>query len=101
MSTLHLPEDRKLTHLQRAYKVFVRMKPQPISARTLAALMCIEIGTAYNYVKRLKAAGCILECADSRKAPVYELVANAAMPAGDRRGRKRRASAELATTGLV
>jgi hypothetical protein len=94
MSTLHLP-DRKLTHLQRAYRVFERMR-QPISARTLAALMSIEIGAAYNYVKRLKEAGCIEGSGGTHKAPLYALVENAQMPAGDTRGRKPRVRVETA-----
>jgi hypothetical protein len=90
VSTLHLPEDRRLTHLQRAFKVFVRMSPEPISARTLAALMSIEIGAAYNYVKRLKAVKCIAEAGGSGKVPLYGVCEGATMPADDSRGRKRR-----------
>jgi hypothetical protein len=89
MSTLRLP-DRKHTHLQRAYRIFERMQPQLISARTLAALMITEIPSAYNYIKRLKALGCIEQKGGTGRVPLYGLVNNATMPAGDTRGRKRR-----------
>jgi hypothetical protein len=80
----------RLTHLQRAYKVFEQMAPQLLSGRALAALMMINVSTAYDYVDRLKKAGCIEVQGGSGKIPEYGLVAGARMPAGDTRGRKPR-----------
>jgi hypothetical protein len=97
MSTLGLPEKRHYTHLQRAYRVFERMGAQLLGARTLAALMQVEIETAYNYIKRLRAAGCIAVRGGTGKVPLYGLVVNdqgeviAKMPPDDGRGRPPRA----------
>jgi hypothetical protein len=91
VSTLSLPNSKKrLTHLQRAYKVFERMQPQLFSARSLAAVMAIDVTTAYNYIKRLKALHCIEQQGGSGKIPLYGLRAGATMPADDSRGRKPR-----------
>lgn len=86
--------DQRLTHLQRAYKVFEQMQPQLISGRGLAALMMISVGTAYDYVDRLKKLGCIEVKGGTGKVPEYGLRENATMPAGDRRGRKPKATKE-------
>lgn len=90
MSTLHLPRKKGQTHLQRAFQVFQRMHPQPIGARTLAALMSIEVSVAYNYIKRLKAAKCIEERGGSGKIPAYGIKDGAERPADDSRGGARR-----------
>lgn len=89
MATLHLPGAERLTHLQRAFRVFQRMR-QPLSARGLAALMQVHVGVAYCYVKRLKECGCIEESGGTGKVPQYALKPGATLPAGDRRGRKPR-----------
>jgi biotin operon repressor len=78
----------RLTHLQRAYKVFEQMQPQLLSGRTLAALMTISVKTAYNYIDRLKKGNCIEAKGGSGKVPQYALKEGATMPAGDTRGRK-------------
>ena len=78
------------TYLQRAYREFLRVHPDPLSPRSLAALMRIEIESAYAYVKRLKALNVIrpvLHC--NPRFPEYELVPGTAGPAADARGRKR------------
>lgn len=78
------------THLQRAYQEFLRVKPDPLSPRSLAALMRIEIDSAYAYVKRLKALGVIRQIANCNpRFPEYELVPGTAGPPADARGRKR------------
>jgi hypothetical protein len=82
--------SRRHTHLQRAYKIFESMNPQLLSARQLAALMCTWPNIAYKYIERLKRANCIQEKGGSGKVPLYGLAENAAMPAGDSRGRKRK-----------
>jgi hypothetical protein len=89
MATLRLPGAERYTHLQRAFKVFERMR-QPLSARALAALMQVHVEAAYDYVKRLKESGCIEECGGTGKVPAYTIKPGASMPAGDRRGRKPR-----------
>jgi hypothetical protein len=81
-------QSERLTHLQRAYKVFEQMGAQLLSARALAALMMIPVPTAYDYIDRLKKARCIQEKGRNGKVPVYGLAADAKMPAGDSRGRK-------------
>ena len=81
--------DRPLTHLHRAYREFLRMKPDPLTPRSLAALMRIEIDSAYDYVARLKSCGVIrptLHC--NPKRPEYELVPGTAGPPADRRGKR-------------
>lgn len=78
------------THLQRAYKVFEQMAPQLLSGRALAALMMINVSTAYDYIDRLKKARCIEVQGGTGKVPEYGLVKGAQMPAGDTRGRKPR-----------
>jgi hypothetical protein len=78
------------THLQRAYKVFEQMAPQLLSGRGLAALMMINVSTAYDYIDRLKKAGCIEVKGGTGKVPEYGLAKDAKMPAGDTRGRKPR-----------
>lgn len=83
-------DPRRLTHLQRAYKVFENMASQVLSARALAALMTIEVSTAYDYIKRLKEAKCIEVKGGTGKIPGYGLIAGATMPAGDTRGRKKK-----------
>lgn len=83
------PKDR-LMHLQRAYKVFENMTPQLLSGRALAALMTIQVATAYNYIQRLRRAKCIEVKGGTGKVPMYGLAEGATMPAGDSRGRKPR-----------
>jgi hypothetical protein len=90
MSTLSLPNRERRTHLQRAYRVFERVKPQLLSARALAAVMSIEVPVAYNYIKRLKALGCIRQQGGNARTPLYGLAEGATMPADDARGRKPR-----------
>lgn len=85
-----MANNPRLTHLQRAYKIFENMAPQLLSGRALAALMSIQVATAYDYIDRLKKAKCINAQGGSGKVPEYGLVAGAAMPAGDSRGRKPR-----------
>lgn len=97
-------DPRRLTHLQRAYKIFERMAPQLLSGRALAALMTVRVSTAYDYIKRLKGANCIEPKGGSGKIPTYGLKDGAAMPAGDARGRKKKHHSvvvddDLATTG--
>ena len=89
MSTLGLPQRQRLTHLQRAYKVFERMPGQYLSGRALAALMQCEVPTAYNYIKRLKDAKCIEVKGGTGRVPTYGLVEGAKMPPDDARGGKR------------
>jgi biotin operon repressor len=86
--------EPRLTHIQRAYKIFDQMQPQLISGRGLAALMMISVSTAYDYIDRLKKLGCIEVKGGSGKVPEYGLVKDATMPAGDRRGRKPKARCE-------
>lgn len=83
-------DPRRLTHLQRAFKIFENMAPQILSGRALAALMTINVSTAYDYIKRLKRAHCIEVKGGSGKIPEYGLSAGAVMPAGDTRGRKKK-----------
>lgn len=83
-------DPRPLTHLQRAYREFLRVHPDPLSPRSLAALMRTEITAAYDYVKRLKVHNVIrpiLHC--NPRFPQYELVPGTAGPPDDSRGRKR------------
>lgn len=78
-----------LTHLHRAYREFLRLAPDPLTPRDLAALMRIEVSSAYKYVARLKAHGVIrptLHCSPAR--PTYELVPGTAGPPEDRRGKR-------------
>lgn len=65
------------------------MHPDPLTPRSLAALMRIEISTAYDYLKRLKRHNVIrttLHCNPAR--PEYELVPGTAGPPEDRRGKR-------------
>lgn len=85
-----IDDARPPTHLQRAFSQFLRVAPDPLSPRALAALMRIETFVAYNYIARLKRAGCIRPVANSSyRFPEYEIVPGAQMPPGDGRGRKR------------
>ena len=95
MSTLTLPDNRKRTHLQRAYKVFERLNPQLLGPRALAAVMNIDVPVAYNYIKRLKALKCIEQKGGTKRFPLYGLAASAKMPADDSRGRKPRLLARV------
>jgi hypothetical protein len=89
MSTLHLPGRENLTHLQRAFRVFERMRGHLLSGRGLAALMQCEVPAAYHYIKRLKAAKIIERQGGSGKVPLYGLRDGATMPPGDARGGRR------------
>jgi hypothetical protein len=83
-------DPRPLTHLQRAYREFQRIHPDPLSPRALAALLRTEITAAYDYVKRLKAHNVIrvvLNC--NPRFPEYELVPGTSGPPNDTRGRRR------------
>lgn len=65
------------------------MHPDPLTPRSLAALMRTEVQSAYEYVKRLKRFGVIrpiLHC--NPRFPQYELVPGTAGPPEDRRGKR-------------
>lgn len=76
--------ERCSTHLERAFKVFQSLHPQPLSARDLAVRMFVDPSVAYNYVKRLRDEGCITAVPGSGKSPLYKLV-EGAVPPPDRR----------------
>lgn len=79
-----------LTHLQRAYREFLRVAPDPLSPRSLAALMRTEPEVAYNYIARLKRLNIIQPIEHcNRRFPEYALVPGAEPPPEDSRGRKR------------
>ena len=82
-------DARPRTHLERAFRVFVKMRPQTLTARALAMLMGVEVSCAYNYIARLKRAGCICIAGGDGRFPEYAVVDLASTPPPDRRGRRR------------
>lgn len=90
MEGLSMQRDHRLTHLQRAFQVVERTHPQPIAAADLATLMATDLGCAYEYIRRLKVAGCIESIGRMGRRPVYGLTNGATMPPDDGRGGARR-----------
>jgi hypothetical protein len=84
-------DNAPATHLQRAFKVFQKMHPQPGGPRDLADWLAVEIASAYDYVKRLKELGCIERTGGTDARPLYGLTREAlegtASPPADGRGR--------------
>jgi hypothetical protein len=66
------------------------MSPNPMTAAYLALVMAIDVASAYDYIARLKAHGCIERIVRFGRRPGYVLIEGVAMPADDRRGRPRR-----------
>lgn len=65
------------------------MHPDPLTPRSLAALMRTEVQSAYNYIARLKAHKVIRPIVNcSFRNPQYELIPGTAGPPEDRRGRR-------------
>lgn len=79
---------RPATYLQRSFKAFVDAAPSPVSARGLAAMLRVEVGSAYNYIKRLKRMKKIEQIGGGSRSPTYKLVDGATRPPDDARGRK-------------
>lgn len=78
--------DKPLTHLQRAFKVFEAMNPNPLSSSHLATIMVTTPGCAVLYIRRLREAGCVKRIGGSTRYPLYGLAESAVMPPDDRRG---------------
>lgn len=78
--------DKPLTRLQRAFRIFQSMSPNPMTASYLAALMLIDVGCAYDYIRRLKKLGRIMPFSRDGRQPNYVLIPGATMPPDDGRG---------------
>lgn len=90
------------TQLQRAFRIFEKMNPQPGSAVDLAQWMGVPMSCAYTYIARLKALGSIVPMGGTHARPLYGLPRSeesgeviVKRPPDDARGKWRRYAREV------